>query len=113
MWGKPTIFSSKRFSAEGEYIDALGSTSLDENLYRTAGVAVDSEAGVAYVSRSVSHQVQAFDITHSPPRLLWEMGGAPGAGPGDFNGPGGMTIVDDRLYIADTRNHRVQVIQIR
>ncbi|MCB9177718.1 MAG: NHL repeat-containing protein [Caldilineae bacterium] len=105
-------FLLQRFSADGQYLDSFGQGTLDETLYRTAGVAVDSERGIAYVSQSVAHAIQAFDLQQTPIRLLWQMGGLPGANEGEFNGPTGLYFEAGRLYVADTRNNRVQVLDL-
>lgn len=106
-------FLLQRFTPDGRYLDSFGQGTLDETLYRTAGVAVDSERGIAYVSQSVAHAIQAFDLNQTPIRLLWQMGGRPGANEGEFNGPTGLYFEAGRLFVADTRNNRVQVLDVR
>ena len=45
----------------------------------------------------------------TPPAFVAQWGG-PGDGPGQFNAPEGVTVgPENRLYVADTNNHRVQV----
>ena len=34
--------------------------------------------------------------------------GEPGSGPGQFNGPSGIAIVGDTMWLVDSKNHRVQ-----
>lgn len=96
----------QRFKADGLYRDAFGNGNLDETIYRVGGLAV--VGNVLYVSQVTRHMVQAFDISGTErPRLLWEMGGQAGSGEQSFNGPGGMTLDEGRLYIADTKNNRI------
>jgi hypothetical protein len=106
-------FLVQRFSPSGEYQDSFGLGSLDETLFRTAGIAVDSEKGIAYLSQSVSHFIQAFDLGETPPRILWQLGGHPGTNRGQFNSPSGIELIGDRLYVADKNNHRIQVLDLR
>lgn len=43
-------------------------------------------------------------------RLLWQTGGL-GYGPGQFNTPNGFCLgLDDEILVADTNNHRIQVL---
>ena len=96
----------QRFNPDGSYRDAFGNGNLDETIYRVGGLAV--AGNLLYVSQVTRHMVQAFDISGTErPRLLWEMGGQAGTGEQSFNGPGGMTVDNGRLYIADTKNNRI------
>jgi DNA-binding beta-propeller fold protein YncE len=70
-------------------------------------VAVNS-AGQLFVSEySQTDRVQQF----SPDgRTCVRVIGRPGTGPGEFNRPEGLGIdAHDRLYVADSCNHRIQV----
>ncbi len=97
----------QRFDPAGAYLDTFGNGNLDETLYRVGGLAADGSDRI-FVSQVTRHMVQAFDISgDGRPKLLWEMGGKPGAGMQSFNSPGGMSIDNGRLYVADTRNDRI------
>ncbi len=81
------------------------------------GIALDKDGSI-YLSH---FPASAINKETSPDRLsvyspagklLFEWGKS-GTGPGEFNYPGGMAIAaDDRLYIADQTNHRIQVLDL-
>ena len=102
----------QRFRADGTYLDTFGNGNLDETLYRVGGLAVDGASRV-FVTQVTRHMLQAFDVSgDGRPRLLWEMGGQPGTGDGSFNSPGGLSIDQGRLYVADTHNNRVVSVSL-
>jgi sugar lactone lactonase YvrE len=80
-----------------------------------------SARGDLYVADTFNHRVQAFDFSATidgwPGRLLRTWGGY-GSGPGDFHAPlAGMVLPppeakQKRVFVADTRNHRVQVFDL-
>jgi len=79
------------------------------------GIALD-KAGNIYLShfpasaRNKDVNPDRVTVYDAAGRLLHEWGKS-GAGPGEFNYPGGLAIAaDGRVYIADQTNHRVQVI---
>jgi DNA-binding beta-propeller fold protein YncE len=51
--------------------------------------------------------VRVFDATSG---TLLKTFGSEGSGPLQFHGAYEMTIVGDRLWIADTHNHRIQIV---
>ena len=60
-----------------------------------------------YVADALHDNVQIFDDTG---RLLLYFGEA-GSAPGEFWLPSGVALDGDRLYVADSYNHRIQVFQ--
>lgn len=44
-----------------------------------------------------------------PPYRRVATWGQPGSAPGQFNGPNGIAVHGDRVYVADSRNHRIQI----
>jgi DNA-binding beta-propeller fold protein YncE len=76
------------------------------NFAQPKGVAVDSE-GHIYVADAVTNHVQIFD---QQGRFLLGFGGT-GSAAGEFNVPAGLAIVNDRVYVADSYNKRVQVFK--
>jgi DNA-binding beta-propeller fold protein YncE len=64
--------------------------------------------GHIYVADAVFDNIQIFDLSG---RLLLNLGEG-GTGPGEFGLPAGIAIgADNRIYVADSYNRRVQVFQ--
>lgn len=80
-----------------------------------------SARGDLFVADTYNHRVQAFDLSATlegwPGRLLRAWGGY-GSGPADFDAPlAGMALPppesrQKRVFVADTRNHRIQVFDL-
>lgn len=103
-----------RFSAEGKYINAIGKRGDSPgNLTLANGVAVDSEDHV-YVTDGRLHNITIFDKDGN---TLLVVGGTHSVvtgnvGRGGFLIPQGISIdKNDGIYVADSFNHRVQVLQ--
>jgi len=73
---------------------------------RPKGIAVDAR-GHIYVVDGLFDNVQVFDRAG---RLLLVIGGA-GDGAGEFWSPAGIAISGNLIYVADTFNHRIQVLR--
>ena len=87
--------------------------------------AVNSHDKVYISEYGLVERVQVFDVHNGPsntaPQLaagqtnLWRAPflssfGHPGTGPGEFNRPEGLTVdAQDRIYVADSCNHRIQI----
>jgi DNA-binding beta-propeller fold protein YncE len=72
------------------------------------GLALDNEKNI-YVS---DVQLNVINVLNRDGQFLYKFGRS-GAKPGEFNQPSGMWIEsENRLYIADTKNSRVQLFQI-
>jgi sugar lactone lactonase YvrE len=70
-------------------------------------VAVD-QFGHVYVVDALFNNLQIFDLSG---KLLLIVGGS-GTAPGEFALPNGIAIgADNRIYVADSLNHRIQVFQ--
>jgi sugar lactone lactonase YvrE len=86
--------------------------SIDAGLVRPAGLAIDLENRILYVSDVELDQVMVYDLdTH---KLLRKMGTTGQkhslTTPGDFAMPGGMAVDQEgNLYVADTMNNRIEV----
>jgi DNA-binding beta-propeller fold protein YncE len=117
------------FSSDGEYVDTWGGRSLSgEETGEARGfnepwdVALGPE-GSAYVADTWNHRVQKLD-DQGTPITAWGVFGESTvddgeAGQGLFYGPRGVVVGPDtvepeeqRVYVADTGNKRIQVFQL-
>lgn len=100
-------FRVQILTAQGRHLSSfghLGDGSGDFN--RPKGVAVDSD-GHIYVVEGLHDVVQIFDRDG---RFLLSFAG-PGHGDGELWLGTGIAIADDRIYVADSSNGRVQVFE--
>ena len=74
-------------------------------LQRPTGLARDARQGVVYVADARAHDIKLFD---DQGRLL-EVVGQRGGGDGEFNFPTHLAFAQERLYVTDAINARVQV----
>lgn len=97
----------KRYHADGTVISTFGVEGNGPGAFaRPKGVAVDDHGNV-YVVDALFDNVQIFDPQG---RVLLVIGTGGGA-PGQFWSPAGIDIVDDRIYVADTFNDRLQLFR--
>jgi DNA-binding beta-propeller fold protein YncE len=100
-------FRIQIFDRDGNYISSFGRHGDGTGDFaQPKGLALDSE-GHVYVVDALFNRLQIFD---QQGRLLLVIGGD-GSGPGEFWLPAGIFIVDDRIYVADSFNRRVQIFQ--
>ncbi|HEY6100536.1 MAG TPA: hypothetical protein VIW03_13960, partial [Anaeromyxobacter sp.] len=101
-------FRIARFAPDGEWLGAFGTAGDSAGLLsRPKGIAVDG-AGRIYVSDAQRDLV----LVYSPAGLFEVALARGGEDPGQLTMPAGVAIVDRRLYVADSQNHRVQVFEI-
>lgn len=91
-----------RFSPTGELKGSFGS----ETLKRPIGIAYDPNKQHIYVSDAGSHSIQVFSLDGA---LLTTMGGY-GEALGEFNYPSAIEFHHNSLYVSDTMNARIQII---
>jgi ABC-type Fe3+ transport system permease subunit/sugar lactone lactonase YvrE len=96
------------FSPEGNLIAQWGKRGTNAGeLMMPRAVAVNSRREVFLSEYGLVERVQQF--TPRGEKLLGGFG-HPGNGPGKFNRPEGLCVdAQDRLYVADSCNHRIQV----
>ncbi len=92
-----------RLNQKGESISVVGRGELR----RPVGVAFDAVTQRLYVVDTHDHDIKVFDTNG---RLLRTLGQR-GEKPGEFNYPTYLALANGRLYITDTMNARVQVIE--
>jgi hypothetical protein len=91
--------------------DGIGS---EARLQHPLGVAY--AAGTLYVADTYNHKIKRFDL-HTGELQTLAGTGAPGqrdgaAGHAQFYEPGGVSVGAGRLYVADTNNHQIRVIDL-
>ncbi|MBE9554627.1 MAG: 6-bladed beta-propeller [Proteobacteria bacterium] len=100
-------FRVQTFDMDGNFVSAFGSHGDGSGDFsQPKGVGVDGE-GHIYVVDALFNRVQIFD---EEGQLLLAFGGD-GALPGEFWLPSGMYINENRIYVADSYNRRVQIFQ--
>jgi hypothetical protein len=88
-----------KFTSDGQLVISWGSNGYGQ------GIGVDNN-GFIYVPDGIG-SIQKFT---SDGQLVASFGGI-GAGPQMFNRPEYLSIHDDKIYITDSYNHRIQVIK--
>jgi DNA-binding beta-propeller fold protein YncE len=78
----------------------------DKTLLRPTGMARDAKRGLLFVADSKAHDIKVFNDDGELVRTL----GRHGEADGEFNGPTYLSIAGDRLYVSDTLNARIQVV---
>jgi DNA-binding beta-propeller fold protein YncE len=87
----------------GNFISDVGAGELDA----PKGLCVDDQEQI-FVADAKKNHVLAFDkIGH----LILEIGSLSTKFAG-FNEPSDVTVIRDKLYVADTQNHRIQIFQL-
>lgn len=100
-------FRVQIFTPQGRYVSSFGKLGDGSgDLNRPKGIALDSE-GHIYVVEGLHDVVQIFD---GDGRFLLAFG-EPGQGAGQLWLATGIAIHDDRIYVADSSNQRVQVFE--
>jgi DNA-binding beta-propeller fold protein YncE len=88
--------------ATGRPLGTIGGASLT----RPTGIARDPASGAVYVADTARHDIKVFN----PQGNLVEIIGNRGNQRGTFNVPTYLAFSRNRLYVADTMNFRVQVL---
>jgi len=94
-----------RLGPNGETLPSIGRG----HLQRPNGIAFDPVARKIFVADTTAHQIKIFDLEGN---LLSELG-TRGEDAGEFNHPTHIAIANDKLYVTDTMNARVQVFSTR
>lgn len=109
----PSI-GERLFGPTGPYSleDEAGAGTEGGQFNAPRGIAV-AEDGTTYVVDAGNNRVQVFDPSGDFVQAFGSQGSEPGqlaSFPGSGQGgPGGIAVTGDRVYVADTWNHRIQV----
>lgn len=90
-----------RLDSKGNPLGKFGNAILK----RPTGLARDAQRGLVYVADTSAHDIKVF----SDEGKLVEVIGRRGELDGEFNYPTHLTFVNDKLYVADTLNSRIQI----
>ena len=94
------------FDIRGQKIRTFGSRGdSPDQMIRPAGIATDDTENI-YVSSE--HKLQKFTSSGE----LIKCVGRSGSKEGEFNGPCGVTLYDNQVYVCDRNNHRIQVFDL-
>lgn len=100
-------FRIQTFALDGKYVSSFGKHGDAPGYFsQSKGVGVDSK-GHIYVVDALFHRVQIFD---QKGQYLMDFG-SQGHGAGEFWLPSGLFIDQDKIYVADSYNRRVQVFE--
>ena len=94
------------FTADGRVASMLGKEGQGPGEFIWPVAVIEDDAGQLFVSEyGGNNRVQKFDVN----RQFVLSFGSRGDQPGEFQRPSGMVWVEDRLYIVDAFNDRIQV----
>lgn len=97
------------FTLEGTYLRGFGRKGMGEGEFLDPqGILID-QLDLVYVSDKVRNDIQVFSRYGD---FLYRIGKS-GNGYSELNEPESMAINDDRLYVADEGNSRVQIFSLR
>ncbi|MFQ5849891.1 MAG: 6-bladed beta-propeller [Candidatus Binatia bacterium] len=94
------------FNKKGDLAVAIGNTG---ELPRPTGLAIDPKTNRLYVSDTKLHKIRVYDANTGG--FLKEIGER-GKEEGQFNFPTNLFIRGDKLYVTDTGNFRIQVLDL-
>jgi DNA-binding beta-propeller fold protein YncE len=112
------------FDADGEFLQAFGEPGDGPSQLGIFGAGQSGAGGIAiaegrlYVADTWNHRIQVFDMdgeyitswgsffdAQDDPELT-------AINPGQFYGPRGVTVLNERVYVTDTGNERIQVFDL-
>jgi len=105
------------------FVDEFGGSGNGEGEFDLpSGLALDTSSDLLYIADTDNNQIQIIDVDGNCSGSIElandicfvdEFGGS-GSGDGEFNSPFGLAldVSNDMLYIADTENDRIQIIDV-
>jgi len=98
----PDLALVARLDVDGSPLSPIGKGLLQ----RPTGVAYEPRSKRLFVADTSAHEIKVFDLEGK----LLETIGEHGEGPLEFNYPTHIAVLDEKLYVSDSLNSRVQVI---
>ena len=100
-------FRMQAFTLDGSPVNAFGESGDGSGQFAlTKGVGADMQ-GHLYIADALSNYIQIFDAEG---RFLLAFGGM-GGGIGQFRLPAGIHVLQNKIFVADSQNRRVQVFE--
>jgi DNA-binding beta-propeller fold protein YncE len=100
-------FRIQIFDAEGKHLSTFGTHGDGSGDFsQPKGVAADSDGNI-YVAGATIDRLQVFSAQGE---FLLPLG-SKGNGPGQFMMPTGISISENKIYVADSLNQRIQVLE--
>jgi len=94
----------------GKFRRYIGNRKGERLFERPGGIAVDRASGHVYVADPPRNTVVMLDADG---KILAKIGsGASGSGPGDFASPTDVMVRDQELFVLDSQNYRIQVLDL-
>ena len=91
----------------GQHVGSVGEHGDRAGYFAQPKGIVASSDGNLFVTEAVFGSIQIFNVQGE-----FLLGfGSPGPGPGQFQLPGGLAFWDNRVYVADAGNRRIQVFE--
>jgi len=100
-------FRVQVFDLEGRYVNSFGDHGDSQGYFAHPKGIAALPNGLVMVAEAVANRIQIFN---NKGEFLLGFG-TTGSQPGEFDMPTGIAIDKDTIYIADSRNHRVQVFE--
>lgn len=102
--------------SDGGFVRSFGqAASPDASLRDPTGIAVSDVDGLAFVTESPYQGVHRVSVWWLEDGSLVHRWGSTGSGDGQFNDPRGIAVscgAGRLVYVADSRNHRIQVFGV-
>ncbi|MFT5684171.1 MAG: DNA-binding beta-propeller fold protein YncE [Myxococcota bacterium] len=102
----------------GDALEACLNFPENENPEPGGAVALDEDGGLLYIADTESHRIRVVDLNSGIINTIAGTGDAGDAGDGgdalsaQFSSPRDIELDGDLLYIADTENHRIRVMDL-
>lgn len=93
------------FDREGRFTRFIGEMKSEGYFKRPTGLAIDRTARELYLTDTLDHSVHVVSTSGTIERS-W---GRRGSQPGEFNFPTAVALADNRVFVLDSMNFRIQV----
>lgn len=94
------------FDSEGKMVMAIGKPG---DLGNPSGLAIDLDTNRLYVANARLHMIKVYDANNG--KFLFDIGER-GSKAGQFNFPTNLSVRHGKLYVSDSGNFRVQVLDL-